>query len=265
MSYLDLGYNQYLTKEQPSFSPSEIDPLQAQQFTPTIEGTKIDSEMDGQFVGPGINASHITAGFMEFTRGRGGMLQLGGFNNLNGTFALLDADEIERITMDKDGMVINKGAMTIKDQTNQTIVDSTGLRSTTNFVGDTIVDSNAFTTTSDTFVDVTNMSLSFNLKRGSKLLVGASVVGRNDSISDSQNYGAISQIVLDNVSILGYMVTPGIPLTAGLMNLSAATSGIVNVSAGNHTLRLQLERTGGGTARLSASNPKTLWYVILGN
>ena len=133
MSYMDSGFNDFLSREPVTVLPSELDPLQFDQLTQDISGNKITSLVNGNLIGTGINADNITTGEMEFDRARGGILELGGRNNTSGIFSLKDENADERISMDKDGMTINKGAMVIKDANNKTIIDAKGLVSTANF------------------------------------------------------------------------------------------------------------------------------------
>lgn len=160
---------------------------------------------------------------------------------------------------------LDGGVIQISDQGGTTIMDSQGLKSDANFKNGSVTDSNNFSTSNTSFVDVTNMSLSFTLGREANVLIGASVVGRNDSASPSNIANAISQITCDGSQVGGHMVTPGVPDSSFRIGASCGgTSIIVHLAAGSHTLKLQV-KSSGGTVVLPSGNPKTLWYVVLGS
>lgn len=98
---------------------------------------------------------------LTWDKGAGGTLTLGGLQNGNGTFRILDDGNLEKITADKDGIVVNQGSITIKDVNNTSVIDSKGLISTASFRSGQIgVLSGAGTsTTSTTNVDINGMTM----------------------------------------------------------------------------------------------------------
>ena len=58
----------------------------------------------------GVNASWINAGTLSANYIRGGTLQLGGANNVNGSLSIMDGSATEIGHWDKDGIVINGGS-----------------------------------------------------------------------------------------------------------------------------------------------------------
>ena len=167
MSYLDIGFNENLTRE---VLPQQSDPFQSDFLTEQIDGERIDSEINGNLIGSGISAKNITSEFMSFNRAKGGTLNLGGFNNLNGIFALKDSEGIDKVTMDKDGIIIDKGSMTVKDQNSKTVIDAQGLVSTNNFNWYNIADATDRTDTGTPFTTIANTALNFILKRPTTVL-----------------------------------------------------------------------------------------------
>lgn len=257
MNYLDAGYNEFLAK---TLTPtSSVDSLSFDQDFQGISGDRIQSNFSGTLVGSGINASNITAGQMSFDRARGGSLILGGQNNQNGTFALRDDADNDRITMDKDGMIINQGAMTIKNSTNQTIVDATGLVSTNNFQTDTYSDVNNQTTSSTSFVDVTNASLNFILTRTSKVLFLASAAGRETAAGN----GTAVVIVVDGTKY-GPSLNVQAPLGA-TPSSGSSTHVFLSLAAGAHNVKLQFCVADGGGGRTANIDDKRLTYIIYGS
>ena len=256
MAWDTIGFNENLVRNDiHAQQPQELGGLQFEKFAQDISGEKIGTQIAGNLVGQGISASNITTGTMSFDRAQGGSLILGGENNQNGTFTLRDADNIDRITMDKDGMIIDKGSMTIKNAKGQTIIDANGLRSTTNFSNGIITDSNLFSTTSTTYVDVTNMTLTFILSRGSNVLVGGGGACWNSHATNN------AQFRLEIDGVLFGPTLPGQPASAATPIFSSM---ILNLSAGPHTLKQKLLAVNAGEAFMPA-DVKTLFYIILGN
>ena len=118
-----------------------------------------------------INADQIVAGYLNFNRAKGGTLQLGGDGNGYGIFSLKDSSDVEKIRMDKDGILINSGKITIKDDDESSVIDSKGIVSDTQFFFDSVFAGTTKTENSEDPVDMPDMTLSFSLIRSTKLLI----------------------------------------------------------------------------------------------
>jgi len=66
-----------------------------------------------------LDASLITAGTMVADRIRGGTLELGGYNNQNGSLVIRDSAGNERVRGNSDGLSVNEGHFLIKDKLTQ--------------------------------------------------------------------------------------------------------------------------------------------------
>ena len=262
MSYLDIGYDIYLNKRRTS-DPERLSRNEIDTLIPTFPGEKIDSPILGSMVGPGVDASVINKGKMPLDRLYGGTMTVGGFSGAYGRMVDLDEDGNLLGSMGSDGFKITKGDMEIRDRNRQIFMDSFGLVSNA-FRGDIVSDTNAFTTNSTSYTDVTNMSLNFSVARGVKILVGATVTGQNDSIGAGNSDNCYSAITLDNNQVGGTMATPGEAILS-VIPTSAGTTALVNIAPGAHNLKLRVKAVGAGTADLVGTEPKVLWYVILGS
>lgn len=217
-----------------------------------IDGTTGDAVFKGTVqAGSVISGSVIT-----------GDITVGGEGNGEGEIHVLDDTNVEKITLDKDGMTINTGKLTIKDSADTTIVDATGLVSTANFAADSISQTASFSTTSQTYVDVTSMSLSFTLSRQSKVLIGSSIKGYSPDATSTNIVTPVAQIDLDGSQVAGEMSTPSIVEIAGVYYTTSSTTVVATVAAGSHTLKIQLKSSSGGNVTLAGS--RVLWYVVLG-
>lgn len=132
MSYLDNGYNEWLTRlPPPGYSPTpnvasaqraydqtmlknpsnpanpnlELGPDETNFALNGIQGEKITSVIDGDLIGQGIRANNVTVGEMSFDRAKGGTLTLGGKDNENGVLALQDEEGNEKVSMNKEGII----------------------------------------------------------------------------------------------------------------------------------------------------------------
>lgn len=244
MTYIDAGFDQFLSKEQ---QPDALNPLEYDQNYPDFLGEKVQSTISGEFVGTGVNADNITAGFLRFDRAKGGMLQLGGAGNNRGQFALKDDDDNDRITMDKDGMIVRDGAIVVKNADGQSVFDAGGLVSQTNFKTSNNIQVAVNQTISGGLTDVTSSSYTFLLKRPTNVLflyavgmyltesVGNTGDGEVDLNIDGANK---SQIIFrsGNTSALTlskYYITG---LSAGVHTIKI--QGAINISAGSPTLNI---------------------------
>lgn len=93
-----------------------------------IDGTSGDAVFKGT-----VQAGSVISGIIQSDSVISGDVTVGGDDNANGSIAVLDENNVEKITLDKDGMTINDGKLTVKDEDNTTILNSEGLVSTAVF------------------------------------------------------------------------------------------------------------------------------------
>lgn len=226
MTYLDVGFNEFLSREPTSQS---IDPL----------------SYDLNY--PDFSAEKIQAGQMSFDRLEGGTLKLGGKNNTNGNFSLADNNGVEKIIMDKDGIVVNEGNIIVKDDTNQSIIDSKGLVSVTNFKSYSAIDLEIIQTNiPNPGIIIPNTSVTFTLSRSSNILVFIrSVVG-----ADINQVGQIRLVVdgVDNKQTLQIF-----SVNSGANSFTTSDSILLNLSEGTHVLKLKIYSIFGGNVSATYS------------
>lgn len=189
---------------------------------------------------------------LSFDKARGGTLTLGGENNGNGIMVVKDESDNNRVTVDKDGIVI-------KDSTNTTMLDATGLVSTVSFVNSGTTNSSLITT-STSFSDLSGSDITFTLIRSAVVLITASTeIFLTESVGNTGD-GRVA-IFVDSVE-----QTPGININSG--NNASRTSSLTLVrtlSAGSHTIKLRgkIVTVSAGTPQLTA-NAAALSYISLG-
>jgi len=134
-----------------------------------IDGTTGDAIFKGTVqAGSFISSSLISSSVIS------GDITVGGNGNTNGFISVLDSSDVEKVRLDNTGILVNTGKLTIKDGTDATIVDATGLVSTASFpTGQTgSLDVSTSTTTSTTLVDMPNTTLSsFSISRTRGVIV----------------------------------------------------------------------------------------------
>ena len=212
---------------------------------------------DATFLGT-VQSGSLIAGSVISDSAITGDITVGGVNNGSGEIHVLDNTDVERITMNKDGVTINNGKLTIKDANDSTIIDANGL-STANFPAGYVTDVNSQNTSSTSLVDVTNMSLTFTLAKSCRVLIFASLTG---GASSNSGYMVQAIINLDGAQRGGSIILPGHEWGGGIVFMTGATQTIESLTSGSHTIKLQFLTTG-GTGYIS-SNTKILGYLVLG-
>lgn len=133
-----------------------------------IDGTTGDAVFKGT-----VQAGSLITGIIQSDSVISGDITVGGDGNNKGKISVLDASDTEAILIDKDGIVINDGKITIKNEDETTIIDEQGLISTANFLTDSAgsVDSGTTSTTSTSLVDVPNCIITaFSINRPKMIL-----------------------------------------------------------------------------------------------
>lgn len=191
-----------------------------------------------------------------------GSLTVGGAANVDGAIHVLDSTNTEKVTIDKDGVLIQDGKLTIKDATNTTIIDATGLVSEANFQFDSVADASTQQTTQGSpYVDVTNMTLTFSLVRVARVLFMATVTGGANNVASGN--GMYSIINVDGSQVGAVINVPGSPLTGGgVVYSNGSGQAVVSLGSGSHTVKLQF-RSGSIGWNVGIEN-KFLCYLVLG-
>ena len=190
-----------------------------------------------------------------------GNIIIGGADDGKGILSLLNADNIEIIHMDSEGIRIFKGKILIEDETSQTVVDSRGIKSTTQFPNANSTQASQQNTTSTSFTDISGASLSFTLERTANVLVFLDATGYNTAnLSGTDN--CIVTLNIDGSDQSKQMSLPGILSGGGA--LFGATGSLVylfQLAAGNHTIKGRMRSVNGGQASVVFTS---ITYNILG-
>lgn len=174
----------------------------------------------------------------------------------------------------KDGNTffdLDNDLLQISDENNTTVIDAKGLVSTTAFVSDSVVSQlNTRTTSSDSFVDVSNTSISFTLARQANVLFLLA--------GDFSNYAADGGIASQYVALdIDGTLYPDSSNGFGNTHFWADVAGddvtttlstwqghyLATLGAGSHTAKLKFRKQGVATVDARVANTQVT-YIILG-
>ncbi len=253
MDYSSLGLNQQL---QPINSPV------AQNGVKFVNGLDFDSNYDrGVITGAKL-------GNFSFNAGTGGTISLGGTLNGDGYLEVKNASGSVIVVINNDGIAVTGGSVSIKNSAGTTILDSTGLVSSANFVSGQGSTTAAGTLTSTSFVEVPNGSVgaSIALTRSSQVQINALVNCYHPDFD-----GVVVGQVYEGVNEIGpKLITHGFGPDSGAdSSLTTSMSFIQTLSAGTRDIHLKVRQNNNpGTAYFNtgAGNVAALVsYVILGS
>lgn len=215
-----------------------------------------------------IKNRHIDT--ITWDKGFGGTLTLGGPLNADGFLSLLDGSSVERVRLDNSGITVTDGKIIIKDSTNTTILDATGLVSTANFNNGHVESVGGSSYTSLTFTDVATATLTFSLTRTANVFINFNVTMAASGMADTATVtGSIRLNVDGTLEGFGADAT-FVPMyhssgfsTSSTQSSSSSTT-VQSLTAGSHTIKLQASAStsGGDTLDLISWD---LTYIILGS
>ncbi len=198
----------------------------------------------------------------SFSSGQGGTLTLGGTANGNGYFQIKNEGGSVIVTGDKNGITVSDGSIVINDTGGTLVVDSSGIKSTTQFPNGGITVGSISNTSSTSFVDVPGASITFSLSRTANILVIFDIVGLH--LSNSGAGGNCYTILnVDGTAQAKTLETPGrmAPDASTVYGQTAGASSILTLGAGSHTLKLQYRTTQNEDAYI---NFPSITYTTLG-
>ena len=200
-------------------------------------------------------------GTLSFNEISGGTATLGGTINGNGVLSVKNQAGSEVVKLDNTGITINNGSIVINNASGSSVVDSGGIVSTNTFLNNSVDSSGTtFSTTSLTYVDVTNMTLTFVLSRTTNVLFGLSCAGGNDGTSGGES--AIAILDLNGTAVGNQVNTPTVFNGGISLQTSGAVMTIQSVASGTSTVKMRVKALSGGTA--SYAN-KSMFYLMLGS
>jgi hypothetical protein len=188
----------------------------------------------------------------------------------NGVIYVKDSAGTTKVQLDNTGITVNTGKITIKNSSDTSILDATGLISTANFASDSVVNTASRTySNSATYADIADTSITtVSLARTTKVLIiytinvvefplnstttfAGKVTLRIDSTDQENNN---FELELTSQSPIADTSAWGGPLTA---------SGVVSLSSGTHTLKLRAQ-TINTNSQLNVETT-SLAYIVLGS
>lgn len=171
------------------------------------------------------------------------------------------------VTLNESGITVEEGNIVVKNADGETTFDASGLVSNTNFFFDSVTDASVRTSTSTTFVDIPNTSISFSNERNSNYLFLVGGIFYPSIIGTGDMYSCILALNIDGVlypdSVNGFSYVEIASYASSFANASGLTA-MVNLSAGDHIAKLQWKFI------ISAGNPTpavrstSLSYLKLG-
>ena len=139
----------------------------------------------------------------------------------------------------KDGVVVDQGKIIIKDDTNTTIIDATGLVSTANFVIKE-VEQSADNFPINSWEDVTGATMTFTLSRTTNLLFlySASMGYSSGATGYAQMYVRLN---IGEVTTYRPWLVKDIEASVWDMNELVSSFSLISLNAGTHTAKLETE------------------------
>lgn len=215
---------------------------------------RLENTLQGQEV------SGVKIKDLNWDKGAGGTLRLGGENDTDGSIKVYDAFNEEKVSIDKEGIEIYDGNFTMYDKNGNIIIDDEGIVSSTNFLNAVTSYGTTTTINSTSYVDLTNSSRTITTTRDTmcifSLVFPASL---NESVGNTGN--TVTFIDIDGVKVNSAAVF----IFSG--NNSRQTYGITYfkiLGAGTHTAKVSSRfetMTGSPTMTISEY---TFSHILLG-
>lgn len=153
------------------------------------------------------------------------------------------------------GLFINQGKIEVRNSDLEIVIDELGVNSLSMFFTNSVTDANSQSTASTSFVDVTNMTISFDMERPGLIMLCATVTGNNSTAGQTAEVAIMVDGVQQGASIL---LSQG----ASSSSITGSTTAIVQLDTGSHVVKLQFKASA-NTAQISATK-KYLSYTRLG-
>jgi len=256
-NYNDLGLNQFL---QPTNSPvTNSGFVNAYQFDSNNERGAItsafiqDASINNAKIGTAaIGTANI--GTLTFNEISGGTATFGGTTNGNGLVEVLNEAGGTVVQLNKDGLQITNGSISVQNSSGSTSFDQLGVVSEQNFFTSTaeVISSGTQETSSYSFVDIVGGSMSFTTSRTRLLNVDCQLgfwvysgvtYGTTEYRGLCQHTFYIDGTLSSYAPVIetGYFgVGSGAERALGAYGLSYVKFGqVLSLSAGTHTLKLQ--------------------------
>lgn len=184
---------------------------------------------------------------LTWDKARGGTATLGGLNNVDGILSINDSSGVEKVVLDKDGILVKDGKITIKNGDDVSIIDQYGIISNNVFPVSSISGSPYSTIDSSTYVTV-GIPISFTLTRSINALVILSMINASQPVDSGLSCSG-RNIINVNSSVDGDILNAFYDSYANVVlnnseNTASRTysySNTVTLSPGSHEIELQIK------------------------
>jgi hypothetical protein len=208
---------------------------------------------------------------LTWNKAQGGTATLGGEDNGDGILEVKDQADDVKVTIDKDGIEIDDGSILIKNDDDETMIDSKGVVSTTNFFSN-VKEDTSFRSISNSgaYEDIDDTSITtISFTRDTRVLIiytanivefvksGTAFAGKITLRIDSTDQtGNSFETLLTSVS--AYTPPPDVATWGG----PVTASGVVTLGTGTHTLKLRAQTI--NTNSQINVEATSLFYLVLG-
>jgi len=179
MSYLDIGYNEFLEKELTPAIQRELDSIDIREL------------LQEDSIKPNALISGISADKLS-----GGTLTINPIND--GKIIVTDEDDEEILRIDKNGLKIYKGKIELQDEDESTFIDNTGLIKSDIQVGEAIFDN--YKNVGSSYFKMDDTLLSLDLAKKSKVyfFISTGFAPNSDSGFLTINIDGVRNPILNN-------------------------------------------------------------------
>lgn len=237
---------------------------------------KIERMLKGEQVGTAriADAAITNAKIKDLTwdKAQGGTATLGGLNNVGGVLSIKDNANVEKIVLDKDGILINDGKIIIKDSDGSSFIDSSGVVSdvvfpTNDIDGTPFVD---FDYGGGLFQLLSTNQIEIELTRTSNALVILSVVSASSQVNNTLDCSGRTEYVVfssvDGVILYFFydsFLTVATNVRENIISKTYSSSSIFPLTAGSHGIAIY-GRVSSNVNQVSNLNTYNLSVTLLG-
>lgn len=192
----------------------------------------------------------------------------GGINNSQGFFLGSNQFATAPASIDLKGNATFAGA-TIRDSTGTTVIDGTGISSTTqfNYGSMTVVPASTHSNTTDYSQSIPGLTISFTLARTANVYIFANVTGGNDSDIDftGMQMAYDGNLIGPRIFVHGHWTyITSTSSNSVIYNEPGTLQDTVQLTAGSHILTVQYASTNSTGNAFVGFYPVTIGYIVLG-
>ena len=242
------------------------------KIIPTIGiGLLVSGIVASQIAAGTITAAEITVANLQALSANMGTVNVGGSGNGNGILNVKDTAGNNKVVLNSDGIAINSGKITIKNEDEVAIIDALGLRGSNVFSFDSVNNVSQRDISSASFVDVSNTTLvTADFSETKYVLVIMNVMASlylnsTDQIESGEMVLNVDSsdktgTIFDH-SIVGVRMSTPLVFSLESANYSFSGTDILSLGSGVHTFKIR--------AKISGQNLRikktSIVFLVLGN